>query len=228
MADESDPNNSNKPTEKLVSDDENPTKYTNPDPNTNISSSSNNNNDKANDVQIQLSNNEDDSILTQDKPEEKKEDEFYSAKAHLLRRTYHVIIFTIFPIIYLWLVKIIADGIGIEVPKILSFFILLQMCLEAIRLKKRWIMFGQREYERDHICAQTWGTVGTLIVLLLAFPRTYSIAPVITTDANGKETGSEAFACFGQIAIPIIWSLGIYSVATFSFYISYIIHNMLN
>merc|ERR1712204_99505 len=59
-----------------------------------------------------------------------------------------------------------------------------------------------------HISAQSWGTCSSLIVFLLAFPRTYSIQPIIVADANGNSKGSEAFACFGQISIPLIWTLG--------------------
>eukprot|EP01083_Nonionella_stella_P120457 360996_1 len=116
-------------------------------------------------------------------------DEFYTANAHRARRIYHVCIFAVTPIVYLWTAQAIADGIGITVPKILSFLILLAIIIEFIRLKKRFIIFGMREYERDHISAQSWGTISALIVLLLAFPRTYSIAPVILTDANGKSKG---------------------------------------
>eukprot|EP00484_Ammonia_sp_Unknown_P027424 CAMPEP_0197030610 /NCGR_PEP_ID=MMETSP1384-20130603/9815_1 /TAXON_ID=29189 /ORGANISM="Ammonia sp." /LENGTH=303 /DNA_ID=CAMNT_0042459995 /DNA_START=60 /DNA_END=968 /DNA_ORIENTATION=- len=164
--------------------------------------------DKANDnanIDVQLG----DDDMTNIAQPDNTADQFYTAKAHRLRRVYHVTTFAIAPIIYFWCFPYIADGIGITVPKILSFLILLSMVLEYIRIKRRFIIFGMREYERDHICAQSWGTISTLIVFLLAFPRTYSIAPAIEVDANGRSTGSEAFACFGQIAIPIVWSLGI-------------------
>eukprot|EP01084_Bolivina_argentea_P158948 276850_1 len=132
----------------------------------------------------------------------------YTPMAHLMRRVYHVITFSIIPILYLWVCPPVADAIGVSVSKILSFLILCAIVFEIIRLKKRWIIFGCREYERDHVSAQTWGTVSFLITCLLAFPRTYSISPVIVTDANGSTTGSEASACFGQIIIPLSWTLG--------------------
>lgn len=141
-------------------------------------------------------------------PHTSPKDEFYTAGAHRARRIYHVFTFTFCPILYYWTAPWISDKIGVSVPKILSFLILVAILAECIRLKKRWIMWGMRGYERDHISAQTWGVVSTLIVFLLAFPRTYSIAPVIVSLDNGEDTGSEAFACFGQIAIPIIWTLG--------------------
>ena len=214
MADEINPDTNNKITENLVSNDTAPPNYTDPGPN--IDSLSNNdkehhielspaNNNLANDEsnEINVANNADTN------PNQPPQDEYYTPKAHRFRRIFHVIVFLVSPIIYFWTAQAIADGIGISVSKIISFIILLTIIGEFIRIKKRFIIFGMRDYERDHICAMAWGTISEFIVLLLAFPRTYSIAPVITHDTNGKSTGSEAFACFGQIAIPIIWCLGI-------------------
>eukprot|EP01083_Nonionella_stella_P120456 360995_1 len=59
-------------------------------------------------------------------------DEFYTANAHRARRIYHVCIFAVTPIVYLWTAQAIADGIGITVPKILSFLILLSTLILSI------------------------------------------------------------------------------------------------
>ena len=142
------------------------------------------------------------------KPDKSPKDEFYTTAAHRARRIYHVFTFTAGPILYFWAAQWISDGVGVSTPKILSFLIAFLLLLECIRLYKGWIIWGMREYERTHISAQSWGSISVLIVFLLAFPRTYSIGPVIDSLDSGESTGSEAFACFGQVAIPIIWSLG--------------------
>ena len=152
----SDNNNMNKtgsssPKEKLVSSDQ--IQYSSNElMNEQIEINSNEKNSNKLDTKIIVNNNEN----NEDKSNEQKEDTFYTAKAHMARRIYHVIIFTIAPILYLWTAQEIADGINVSVPKILSFLILLAIIIEFIRIKKRWIIFGMREYERDHICAQAW------------------------------------------------------------------------
>lgn len=143
-------------------------------------------------------------------------DTFYTHRAHILRRTYHVVMFTLLPIFYLWTAKPISDALDISTSKILSFIIVLQIILEYIRIQKRFIIYGQREYERDHICAQAWGTIASCIVFLIAFPRTYSIAPVIVYDENNRQTGSEAYACFGQISF-VFCSVFILNIIYFVF-----------
>lgn len=123
-----------------------------------------------------------------------------------MRRVYHVTTFTVLPVLYYLVIDDIADGMNVSAPKILSVIILLAIVCEFIRIKKRWIVFGMREYERDHISAQTWGTVSMCLVLLLAFPRQYGVG---TIEEFTVKSNDAKLACYGQIGIPIIWTLGI-------------------
>ena len=122
-----------------------------------------------------------------------------------MRRIYHVGCFTFIPIIYFLWIDDISNGLNIHASKILSFIIIISIFCEYIRKRKGWIVFGMREYERNHICANAWGAISSALVLLLAYPRKYSIGPINKFKTINK---SANFACNAQIAIPIIWTLG--------------------
>jgi len=94
------------------------------------------------------------------------------------------------------------------VSKGLSFIILVQIIVEAIRIRFGIIIFGQREYERNQVCAQAWGLISMCVVLMLAYPRAFSIDPVFTDTPSTDRKDSQTFACYAQLAMPIIWGLG--------------------
>ncbi|ETO25082.1 hypothetical protein RFI_12062 [Reticulomyxa filosa] len=129
-------------------------------------------------------------------------------KAHIVRRVYHVTVFALIPWIFFWYFHSICESIGINVSKALSIVILVQIVLEAVRIKYGVIIFGQREYERKQVCAQAWGTISTCIVLMLAYPRAFSIKPMFTSSTLHSKNNSKTYACYAQIALPIIWGLG--------------------
>lgn len=74
-------------------------------------------------------------------------------------------------------------------PRSVAFVII--CVVEAVRLHFRWTCFGLRSYEATNLSAQFWGTVGCIIVFLVAPSR-----------GPSKEEQ-------GYLGIPIVWSLGI-------------------
>jgi len=114
-------------------------------------------------------------------------------RGHITRRVYHVIVFGTAPILFFYLDDV-AEAWNTTCVRIISIICMLTIAFEAMRLKLGFLVFAMREYEREVISAQFWGTFGVSIVMLAAPYRPDSEASTFEDKA--------------WIGAPIIWCLG--------------------
>ena len=62
---------------------------------------------------------------------------------------------------------------------LLFWVLFLVAVLEALRLKFRWVLFGQRQYEKTRLSAFAWTMFGLVLVLYFSPTREYSIAIIL-------------------------------------------------
>jgi hypothetical protein len=86
---------------------------------------------------------------------------------HYLRRVIHLSL-VIIPILYYWYGDNVEALTHVKKNNLLFELALFFLVTEVLRLWKGWIVIGQREYEKNRISAFAWGTIGTVIVLLVA------------------------------------------------------------
>lgn len=134
--------------------------------------------------------------------------------AHLLRRMVHI-----GSLLVLWLYyqygKTVASFFGLPLSLLIWLVLGCVLILEVLRLRERWTIFGQRQYERTRISAFTWGAVGMALVLLFAPGKQFAI-PIITGYALGDPLLGElrrttmprmAVVLLGLIALGGVWGL---------------------
>jgi hypothetical protein len=111
----------------------------------------------------------------------------HKEKHHWSRRLIHLSI-GIIPLIYYGVKDSISMLLHLSPSIWLTGILFLLLGLEAIRIKKRLLLYGQRTYERGTLSAMAWTGIGLILVLLLVPPY----------------QGHEA-----AFALPIIWSLAL-------------------
>ena len=104
---------------------------------------------------------------------------------HWQRRLIHLSM-GLFPIIYYFYGEAITDLLHLQMTSLLLIIGVLLILLEALRIKNKWLFYGQRDYEINYPSAFFWSGIG--IIMVLAFAPQYGLAG----------------AAFG---LPIIWSL---------------------
>jgi len=114
-------------------------------------------------------------------------------RGHITRRIYHVIVFGIAPILFFYLDDV-AEAWNTTCVRIISIICMIAIVFEAVRLKLGLLVFAMREYEREVISAQFWGTFGVGMVMLAA-PYSPGVEPPTFEDK-------------AWIGAPIIWCLG--------------------
>lgn len=106
-------------------------------------------------------------------------------KNHWQRRLFHLVI-GLTPLIYYKLTDPISSLLHLSPIYWLSTLAIVIIILEGIRIKKGWLFYGQREYEKNEPSAFMWTCLGVILVLLCAPPY------------QGQK---------GAFVQPIIWSL---------------------
>jgi hypothetical protein len=115
---------------------------------------------------------------------------------HVFRRFYHIGIFTTFSFLYYFYGIDLGIRVGFAAPKVLAIAAFLQILVEIIRIRRRFVCFGFRSYEADQVSAQAWGTIGACLVLIAAPQRRPGVA-------------GQTFAERAVIGMPILWTLAI-------------------
>lgn len=100
-----------------------------------------------------------------------------SGCGHVFRRIVHVSMLVI-PLVYYAYDQQISQVFFVSTYGVLLILLAITLIVEAIRLRFKWVIFGQRFYEARYISAFTWGMVGILLVLLISPSRSFSI-PII-------------------------------------------------
>lgn len=92
---------------------------------------------------------------------------------HVARRLFHLCA-PVFLIYYF----IPEDFLGVGREPLLAFTFAVLIIMEAIRLKKKQVFFGMRDYEAGQLSAYAWATIG-LTIAFLFFPQVFVIPAVI-------------------------------------------------
>ena len=101
-----------------------------------------------------------------------------SEKGLSIRRVYHlffglVIIYYIFP----------STIFGIPTYiYFITFFLIIPLCIEVIRLNKGILFLGLHDHERDHLASYVWFCLGANI-LILFFPQQIAAPCIFVSDA---------------------------------------------
>jgi len=131
---------------------------------------------------------------------------------HILRRVIHLSM-SFIPFFYFEFGQICAELVGLELPQLVSAFILLMVTAEAVRLKFSITIFGQREYEAHQVSALAWGAIGIGLALLMA-PKAEYIWPLVLSLSLGdplmgelrrKGFNDKQVMIYSTLAITIIW-----------------------
>jgi len=131
---------------------------------------------------------------------------------HVLRRVIHLSM-SFIPFFYFEFGQICAELVGLELPQLVSAFILLMITAEAVRLKFSITIFGQREYEAHQVSALAWGAIGIGLALLMA-PKAEYIWPLVLSLSLGdplmgelrrKGFNDKQVMIYSTLAITIIW-----------------------
>ena len=105
---------------------------------------------------------------------------------HYLRRMLHIVSFTCFPLIFYNFF-----GIYISLMHLYSLM-MLQAGYEYIRLQYQLKTYCTRSYEMSQISGQAWAYISMFMVLILSYPRTYSL----TNDENAAQIGMPILLSF--------------------------------
>ena len=102
---------------------------------------------------------------------------------HLLRRCIHVLMLLI-PIAYYYWGDLIYHYCNHPKFEFILIIFALVITAEILRMKKRYLIFGQRSHEATHISSFAWGAMAMAIVLLLVPNPIYAI-PIVAGCAVG-------------------------------------------
>lgn len=125
--------------------------------------------------------------------------------AHALRRLVHLGVLIVLWMYYRYL----------PAPRLIWAILGVIVLLEMLRLWRGWAIIGQRDYERNHISAFTWGSVSLGLVLLFAPGKAFAV-PIIAAYAIGDPLLGElrqtalptgVIIVIGIVAISLIWGL---------------------
>lgn len=98
--------------------------------------------------------------------------------AHIARRLFHIISITGVVFLYYWFFPDYSESL---LPHSLLLGVALVIIIfEIIRIKNRWIFFGQRDYEAAQISAFAWTVVALCILLLLAHDKNIAMAIAVS------------------------------------------------
>ena len=141
------------------------------------------------------------------------------ALGHWLRRSLHIGTFII-PLIYYPYAQSIAAVFHLTPRSLLWCLIILLVVLEALRLIKGWVAFGQRSYEAKQISSFSWAAVSICLVLLFAPGKMYGI-PIIWscafTDPLLGELRRLRVSKIIITVIGVIFTAGIWCLCTWWF-----------
>lgn len=136
--------------------------------------------------------------------------------AHWYRRLIHLsMIFC--PIVYYYFGETIASFLRVPLFHLMLLIGLFACIIEAIRLKRGKIFFGQRPYEKHQLSATFWSTISIIIVLVLA-PKHYAL-PIIACLCIGDPMLGEfrryrvnVWITYSvtYICLSLIWGLSVY------------------
>jgi|SRR5665648_280978 len=86
---------------------------------------------------------------------------------HCLRRIVHALMILI-PIFYYIYAQRVLKSPSFDKAQAVSLVVLIILCLDWVRLKRGWIIFGQRIYEAHTMSAFAWGALSVGLTLLAA------------------------------------------------------------
>jgi len=145
---------------------------------------------------------------------------------HLLRRTFHISM-SILPWLYYWEGQNITDwikelgGLDLSREMLTSSMVFAIILGESIRLKMGVAVYGQRDYEADHISALAWGAFAVGMVCLtvpeaglhgaaLGAPLILSLSLGDPALGEMRRSGMDEknVMLFGMLFLAIIWGAG--------------------
>ena len=101
------------------------------------------------------------------------------AYGHYFRRLVHVGFLSLFPWISFHWGGAIASFFGVSWAVCLLLVLGVFVIFELLRIRFKWVAYGQRQHERAHICSMSWAIFAVVPVLLLA-PKVYAYAIMLT------------------------------------------------
>lgn len=100
---------------------------------------------------------------------------------YILRRSVHVAMLIVPPLYYAYAPSV-AGFFGLSPPHLLLIIIALNILFEIVRLKRGWVLWGQRQREAKNISSLAWTVLSVCLVLLLAPGESYAV-PIIWSCA---------------------------------------------
>ncbi|ATN85343.1 hypothetical protein [Coxiella burnetii] len=133
---------------------------------------------------------------------------------HILRRFIHLSMLII-PFLYYSYAKSRFNLFGLSYKSLLLVIIGLMLLFEIVRLKRGWLLWGQREREGKNFSSLAWTIVSLCLVLLLAPGKQYAI-PIIWSCAivdpllgelRRTQLSRTWIVFIGIVVVMIIWGL---------------------
>jgi hypothetical protein len=123
----------------------------------------------------------------------------------VLRRGFHSLS-SLF-VVYYWLPDYILE-VGLYRWQIAVLGIALFAAFEAYRIRRGWVFFGLREYERHWVAGYFWGAFGYVIALLF-FPQRFAMITILGTTLVdpllGEMRGSTKWKKWGAPTGFAVW-----------------------
>lgn len=138
---------------------------------------------------------------------------------HLLRRCIHILMILI-PVAYHYWEDLIYHYFDRPNFEIILIILVLVIAAELYRIKKQFLIFGQRAHEATHISSFAWGAIAMSFVLLLV-PNTLYAIPIVAGCAVGDPLIGELkrklprylVTIIAFVVIAFIWWVCSYSMS---------------
>ena len=130
---------------------------------------------------------------------------------HITRRLIHISIIFLPFIYYDWIVPTVSN---IRIAHHLIILAMIAVLIfELLRLKCRFVIFAQRDYEATQICSFAWGILSIGFVLLFSPTISFSVAIIASCalvdpllgELKTKIKRSIGLFLVGMIAVILIW-----------------------
>ena len=147
---------------------------------------------------------------------------FGGSTAHLMRRSIHILS-GLLPFVYYHFLALIPQHLVISGPQLISAIIMINILIEAIRLRFRVILPGHRDYERMQPSSLAWGLLSMCMVILVvpggsayAIPIIlgYALVDPLLGECRFRKMSVTKVRIIGLIALSAIWLLSSYFIGT--------------
>jgi dolichol kinase len=126
-------------------------------------------------------------------------------RRHLARRALHVAVSL--AVLYYWFPERVVE-LGLSKQEIAVIGVALMAAVEAVRLRRKAIVFPMRDYERGQIAGHLWFVFGCLVALLF-FPQRFAMITILGTalvdPLEGEIRGRESVRKYAEAAGFAAW-----------------------